>query len=85
MLPEDRVTANLLCFFFWVQWKDLRYFIICIMSLFQVVYKLTDFGYAKQYDQSSMCTSFVGTMQYVAPEILQNQSYNKDVRMVSNK
>ena len=31
----------------------------------QVVYKLTDFGYAKSYDQSSVCTSLVGTMQYV--------------------
>lgn len=45
----------------------------------QIIYKLTDFGYAKQYTHSSMCTSFVGTMQYVAPEILQNRSYNKDV------
>ena len=54
----------------------------CILTLFnalQIVYKLTDFGYAKQYTQSSMCTSFVGTMQYVAPEILQNRHYNKDV------
>ena len=31
----------------------------------QVVYKLTDFGYAKSYDKSSMCTSLVGTVQYV--------------------
>ena len=31
----------------------------------QVVYKLTDFGYAKSYDKSSVCTSLVGTVQYV--------------------
>ena len=34
-------------------------------SLSQVIYKLTDFGYAKQYDNSSVCTSLVGTVQYV--------------------
>jgi hypothetical protein len=33
--------------------------------LLQVVYKLTDFGYSKSYDQNSVCTSLVGTMQYV--------------------
>ena len=32
----------------------------------QVVYKLTDFGYAKSYDKSSVCTSLVGMVQYVA-------------------
>ena len=31
----------------------------------QVIYKLTDFGYAKEYDNSSVCTSLVGTVQYV--------------------
>lgn len=30
-----------------------------------MVYKLTDFGYSKSYDQNSVCTSLVGTMQYV--------------------
>ena len=35
------------------------------MSSSQVIYKLTDFGYAKQYDNSSVCTSLVGTVQYV--------------------
>ena len=29
------------------------------------MYKLTDFGYAKSYDKSSVCTSLVGTVQYV--------------------
>ncbi|XP_064389970.1 inhibitor of nuclear factor kappa-B kinase subunit beta-like [Halichondria panicea] len=45
----------------------------------KVVYKLTDFGYAKSYDQSSVCTSLVGTMQYVAPEVLKGQHYNSSV------
>ena len=31
----------------------------------QVVYKLTDFGYAKSYNKSSVCTSLVGMVQYV--------------------
>ena len=34
----------------------------------QVIYKLTDFGYAKQYDNSSVCTSLVGTVQYVVSQ-----------------
>ena len=29
------------------------------------MYKLTDFGYAKRYDKSSVCTSLVGMVQYV--------------------
>ena len=56
-----------------------------MLTHLQVVYKLTDFGYAKQYDQSSILSLPVGAMHYTAPEILQNQSYSKDVRMVSSK
>ena len=36
----------------------------------QVIYKLTDFGYAKQYDNSSVCTSLVGTVQYVVRDTM---------------
>ena len=32
---------------------------------FQKVYKLIDLGYAKDLEQGSVCTSFVGTMQYL--------------------
>jgi len=33
------------------------------------VYKLIDLGYAKELGQSSMALSFVGTLQYIAPEL----------------
>ncbi|XP_062617884.1 inhibitor of nuclear factor kappa-B kinase subunit alpha-like isoform X2 [Saccostrea cucullata] len=41
----------------------------------RVVYKVIDLGYAKELDQNSMCTSFVGTMQYLAPELFASQKY----------
>ena len=40
-------------------------FIHLFSLISQVVYKLTDFGYAKSYDKSSVCTSLVDTVQYV--------------------
>jgi len=43
--------------------------------MFQIVYKLIDLGYAKELDQSSICTSFVGTLQYLAPELFMSKSY----------
>ena len=30
-----------------------------------MVYKIIDLGYAKDLDQGSLCTSFVGTPQYL--------------------
>jgi serine/threonine protein kinase len=47
--------------------------------MFQIVYKLIDLGYAKELDQSSICTSFVGTLQYLAPELFMSKSYNYSV------
>ncbi|XP_052461174.1 inhibitor of nuclear factor kappa-B kinase subunit beta [Carassius gibelio] len=41
----------------------------------QLVHKIIDLGYAKELDQSSLCTSFVGTLQYLAPELLEQQKY----------
>ncbi|XP_078319526.1 inhibitor of nuclear factor kappa-B kinase subunit alpha-like [Crassostrea virginica] len=41
----------------------------------QILYKVIDLGYAKELDQSSVCTSFVGTMQYLAPELFASQKY----------
>ncbi|XP_055937450.1 inhibitor of nuclear factor kappa-B kinase subunit alpha-like [Argiope bruennichi] len=40
-----------------------------------IVYKLIDLGYAKELDQGSFCTSFVGTLQYLAPELFMSQKY----------
>ncbi|KAL4239867.1 hypothetical protein ACF0H5_000667 [Mactra antiquata] len=41
----------------------------------RIVYKIIDLGYAKELDQNSVCTSFVGTLQYLAPELLASQKY----------
>ncbi|KAE8751046.1 inhibitor of nuclear factor kappa-B kinase [Frankliniella occidentalis] len=43
-----------------------------------IIYKLIDLGYAKELDQSS-CTSFVGTLQYLAPELFTNEKYSSTV------
>lgn len=45
------------------------------LFVFQTVYKLIDLGYAKELDQSSVCTSFVGTLQYLAPELFLSKRY----------
>lgn len=45
----------------------------------RIVHKLTDFGYAKVYDQNSVCFSMVGTMQYAAPEVIKGTKYNSTV------
>lgn len=42
----------------------------------KVNYKLIDLGYAKELDQGSLCTSFVGTLQYLAPELFMTQKYS---------
>lgn len=44
----------------------------------QLSFKLIDLGYAKEWDQNSLCSSFVGTLQYVAPEIF-TQVYTSSV------
>ncbi|XP_063851587.1 inhibitor of nuclear factor kappa-B kinase subunit beta-like [Scylla paramamosain] len=41
----------------------------------KIVYKLIDLGYAKELDHSSVCTSFVGTLQYLAPELFLSKRY----------
>lgn len=35
----------------------------------RTIYKLIDLGYAKELGQSSLALSFVGTLQYIAPEL----------------
>ncbi len=45
----------------------------------RVVFKLIDLGYAKELGQSSLALSFVGTLQYIAPELFLSQEYTKSV------
>jgi len=39
-------------------------------------YKLIDLGYAKELEYTSVCTSFVGTLQYLAPELFLSKRYS---------
>ncbi|CAN4099337.1 unnamed protein product [Withania somnifera] len=39
---------------------------------------LTDFGLAKEIDESSRSNSMCGTTEYMAPEIVQSKGHNKD-------
>lgn len=39
--------------------------IMCCVFFFKIVHKIIDLGYAKDLDQGSLCTSFVGTLQYL--------------------
>ncbi|KAK6468529.1 inhibitor of nuclear factor kappa-B kinase subunit beta [Huso huso] len=45
----------------------------------RLIHKIIDLGYAKELDQSSLCTSFVGTLQYLAPELLEQRKYTVTV------
>ncbi|XP_005096610.3 inhibitor of nuclear factor kappa-B kinase subunit alpha [Aplysia californica] len=45
----------------------------------KTLYKIIDLGYAKELDVSSVCNSFVGTMQYLAPELFATRPYSKTV------
>ncbi|XP_066063711.1 inhibitor of nuclear factor kappa-B kinase subunit beta-like [Chamaea fasciata] len=45
----------------------------------RLIHKIIDLGYAKELDQGSLCTSFVGTLQYLAPELLEQQKYRVTV------
>lgn len=56
-------------------WADFELFGVFFPSAFallmtclnclQIVHKIIDLGYAKDLDQGSLCTSFVGTLQYL--------------------
>lgn len=39
---------------------------------------VTDFGLAKEIDESSRSNSLCGTTEYMAPEILQSKGHNKN-------
>lgn len=43
------------------------------------IHKIIDLGYAKELDQGSLCTSFVGTLQYLAPELFESKPYTVTV------
>lgn len=43
------------------------------------IYKLTDLGYARQIDRQSLVASLVGTIEYVAPELLITDKYSNSV------
>ncbi|XP_061490722.1 inhibitor of nuclear factor kappa-B kinase subunit alpha isoform X2 [Rhineura floridana] len=45
----------------------------------KIIHKIIDLGYAKDLDQGSLCTSFVGTLQYLAPELFDNKQYTTSV------
>ncbi|KAM7018327.1 inhibitor of nuclear factor kappa-B kinase subunit beta [Tautogolabrus adspersus] len=45
----------------------------------RLIHKIIDLGYAKELDQSSLCVSFVGTLQYLAPELIERQKYTVKV------
>ncbi|CAJ1069279.1 inhibitor of nuclear factor kappa-B kinase subunit beta isoform X1 [Xyrichtys novacula] len=45
----------------------------------RLIHKIIDLGYAKELDQSSLCVSFVGTLQYLAPELIERKKYTVTV------
>ncbi|XP_074419720.1 inhibitor of nuclear factor kappa-B kinase subunit beta isoform X1 [Larus michahellis] len=53
--------------------------VLILCCVFQLIHKIIDLGYAKELDQGSLCTSFVGTLQYLAPELLEQQKYTVTV------
>jgi len=51
------------------------YIISQLLFLLQLVHKIIDLGYAKDLDQGSLCTSFVGTLQYLVRSFLYPQMH----------
>ncbi|ODN06025.1 Inhibitor of nuclear factor kappa-B kinase subunit alpha [Orchesella cincta] len=50
-----------------------------------VVYKLSDLGFAKDLSNSSnLCSTVVGTLQYLAPEIYLGKMYFKNFKKFKN-
>lgn len=49
------------------------------MSDGSINFKLIDLGYCKELDQSSLASSFVGTLQYLAPELFISKAYTSAV------
>lgn len=49
------------------------------LPLLNETFKIIDLGYAKEIDSNSICASFVGTLQYLAPELFYSKSYSNSV------
>ena len=47
--------------------------------ILQISYKLIDVGYAKELGETSTSASLVGTLNYVAPELLWKEKYSCSV------
>ncbi|KPM05748.1 inhibitor of nuclear factor kappa-B kinase subunit alpha-like protein [Sarcoptes scabiei] len=45
----------------------------------KILYKLTDLGYAKQLSDNTSANSFVGTLEYLAPELFKGKQYTSTV------
>lgn len=52
---------------------------VAVQGQRKVIYKLIDLGYAKEIDSNSVCASLVGTLQYLAPEIMYSKTYSNSV------
>ncbi|KAJ8720062.1 hypothetical protein PYW07_012105 [Mythimna separata] len=52
---------------------------VAVQGQRKVIYKLIDLGYAKEIDSNSVCASLVGTLQYLAPEIIYSKTYSNSV------
>lgn len=52
---------------------------ICFL---QHVHKIIDLGYAKDLDQGSLCTSFVGTLQYLVSVVSQIYAFAVNVFLI---
>lgn len=50
-----------------------------ILHILQTSYKLIDLGYAKELGEASTTASLVGTLNYVAPELLLGEKYSCSV------
>ncbi|XP_053306966.1 inhibitor of nuclear factor kappa-B kinase subunit alpha [Spea bombifrons] len=53
--------------------------VVLMESNGKTLHKIIDLGYAKDLDHGSLCTSFVGTLQYLAPELFENKPYSATV------
>ena len=58
---------------------------IAIKQSQRLIYKLIDLGYAKELGVSSLARSFVGTLQYVAPELFLEQEQCGPLSLVEEK
>lgn len=63
------VTAQIWdCLVGWFLFSEFALLMNCLNCL-QIVHKIIDLGYAKDLDQGSLCTSFVGTLQYLVRRV----------------